>query len=56
MYWNSTHIYEGFWKNGLKHGRGRLYSSKGIHEGEYANDKANGEGIMYFSDGTVYKG
>ena len=46
--------YDGEWKAGKKHGRGKKYISKNRlrHEGEYKNGEAHGQGTLYDSWGT----
>ena len=36
-------MYEGYWKNNMAHGKGRLiHSDADVYEGEWENDKAHG--------------
>ena len=50
-------IYEGQWKNGKRHGRGKQYWTDGsVYEGFWVNDMANVYGRLIHSDGDVYEG
>jgi len=49
-------IYEGEWKNGLKHGKGIEKRAGGIYEGEWKDDKEHGKGTYKYSGGRVYEG
>lgn len=43
--WKDGSIYEGYWKNNLAHGYGRLIHTDGdVYIGEWKNDRANGKG------------
>lgn len=44
--WKNGSRYDGFWKNGMAHGLGRLVHAEGdIYEGEWFEDKTHGYGI-----------
>lgn len=44
-------FYEGFFKEGLKHGEGRLKNSEGLYEGFFEEDLKHGRGkIQYYND------
>jgi hypothetical protein len=44
--------YEGYMRNGMKEGRGRLMFSDGaFYEGEFKEDKMNGKGVLYYNEG-----
>ena len=50
-------IYEGSFKDGLKHGKGTLTTrNKRSYEGDWENDKPHGFGINTFPNGKVYTG
>mgnify|MGYP001214295699 FL=1 len=50
-------IYEGSFKDGLKHGRGTLTTRNNrSYEGDWENDKPHGFGINTFPNGKVYTG
>ena len=49
--------YDGAWKDGIKHGQGRLKFEDGdVYDGEYENDKRHGQGRLEFASGAVYVG
>ena len=49
--------YEGYWKNNMACGKGRLIHADGdIYEGEWLDDKAHGYGTYTHMDGAQYKG
>ena len=55
--WQDGSIYEGYWKDNMANGYGRLIHSDGdVYEGEWNNDKAEGQGTYYHSDGAKYIG
>ena len=44
--WTNGSRYEGFWKEGVAHGKGQLIHLDGdLYMGEWKNDMANGHGI-----------
>lgn len=50
-------IYEGQWKHGQRHGRGKqIWKDGSIYEGHWAGDKANGKGRLIHGNGDVYEG
>ena len=50
-------IYEGSFKDGLKHGKGKLQTrNKRSYEGDWKNDKPHGFGINTFPNGKIYTG
>ena len=50
-------IYEGGFKDGLKHGKGTLTTrNKRSYEGDWENDKPHGFGINTFPNGKIYTG
>jgi len=49
-------IYEGQWKNGLRHGTGRIISQDGIYIGSWSKDFKEGKGKMEYCDGSTYEG
>lgn len=53
MYYNKerTCFYEGEWKNGQKHGKGRMqYASGNVYEGEWRDNVKHGFGTMKWVD------
>ena len=50
-------VYEGSFKNGLKHGKGTLTTRNNrSYEGDWKNDKPHGFGINTFPNGKIYTG
>ncbi|KAK7115210.1 hypothetical protein V1264_001128 [Littorina saxatilis] len=50
VYENQYFRYEGEWKNGKKHGHGKLLMKDGTYyEGQFVNGEINGHGFKYFS-------
>ena len=50
-------FYEGEFKNGRRHGKGRFsFVSGDIYEGDFRNDQLDGTGIYTNTDGGVYEG
>ena len=48
--------YEGSFKNGLKHGKGRMvHTNSEILEATWENGKVNGEGFIFNTNGKVYR-
>ena len=44
--WPDGSRYDGFWKDGMANGFGRLVHAEGdVYEGEWTDDKANGYGV-----------
>jgi hypothetical protein len=55
--WSDGSCYEGYWKNDMAYGRGRLIHADGdVYEGEWLNDKAHGKGVYIHRDGASYTG
>lgn len=49
--------YVGFWKQGLRHGKGTFYYSNGSkYEGDWCENYKHGHGLFTFEDGTEYDG
>ncbi|VEU35593.1 unnamed protein product [Pseudo-nitzschia multistriata] len=49
--------YQGRWKDGRWHGRGKAsYPNGDTCEGEYSNDQRHGRGVYRWSDGRTYEG
>lgn len=49
--------YTGSFKNGKRHGRGKLVFQDGkVYEGQFADDKISGIGTMKNPDGKIYEG
>jgi hypothetical protein len=50
-------VYEGGYKNGKKHGKGKIMLTNGdIYEGDYVDNKRTGNGIYLWKDGSSWKG
>ena len=50
-------VYEGDWKNGLRHGYGKFTWTNGdTYTGLWSDDKRHGQGIYLWHDGSKYKG
>lgn len=50
-------LYEGYFKNGLRHGIGREFLQESIvYEGSFVNDKRHGKGLCCYRDGSKYEG
>jgi len=50
-------VYEGEWKNGMRHGVGRLWwTDDDRYIGSWKDDKKNGQGMMVWSNGDQYNG
>ncbi|XP_053061632.1 MORN repeat-containing protein 1 isoform X5 [Acinonyx jubatus] len=58
VYPNSFFRYEGEWKGGKKHGRGKLlFKDGGYYEGEFTDGEITGEGCrIWASSGNTYSG
>ncbi|XP_063292794.1 MORN repeat-containing protein 1 [Pelobates fuscus] len=58
VYANSFFRYEGEWKNGKKHGRGKFLLKDGsYYEGEFVDGEMTGNGLQYWaSSGNTYSG
>ena len=56
MIFESGNMYEGYWRNCLRHDKGRfiLNHSGEIYEGQWKDGKKNGHGVYKFADGSVY--
>jgi len=53
----SGDVYIGVFKNGKKHGRGKLVLADGLeYEGEFEHDEFQGEGTLQTPEGDIYKG
>jgi hypothetical protein len=48
-------LYEGWFVNNSKNGKGRLIKDNIVYEGDFADDLYHGIGTLTFSDGTKYK-
>ena len=50
-------MYEGYWENDLKHGRGcDIFPNNSYHEGQYLNGKPDGIGTYRYSNNEQYEG
>jgi hypothetical protein len=50
-------VYEGYFKNGKKEGKGKMiFWDGGTYEGDYVNDEMSGKGKFIFPSGGVYDG
>lgn len=55
--WNNGDEYKGYWKGGIKEGKGvSKYKNNGIYEGYHANNKREGYGEYMWISGTILKG
>ena len=58
-YWSTGCQYKGFFKNGLRHGKGVWRKGTGKsdkYDGEWLNDKKYGYGVYNWASGNFYKG
>jgi hypothetical protein len=56
---DSSTVYDGEWKDGMRHGQGTLsFDDVGVakYEGGWANDKKSGKGKMVYASGNWYDG
>ena len=50
-------VYEGGWKDGMKHGRGELLFGNGEkYEGEFEDNYYSGQGNLWMKNGDSYMG
>jgi hypothetical protein len=50
-------VYEGYWKDDMANGRGRLvHADVDYYIGQWLNDKAHGQGTYVHADGAEYCG
>jgi len=49
-------IYDGQWKNGIRHGQGKMISQDGVYIGQFCKDLKDGKGRMEYCDGGMYEG
>lgn len=55
--WIDGSIYEGGYKEDLRHGKGRfLWANGESYEGDYLNDERTGKGVYNWPDGSFYEG
>jgi hypothetical protein len=55
--WKNGASYEGYWKDGQKHGKGKaIYRTGDSYIGDHVEDKRHGYGVHYWVNGTIYKG
>ena len=54
--WPGGQIYEGGYKNDLKHGKGEIRMGEFVFKGIFENGKKEGEGILKKKDGKILKG
>ena len=53
----NTINYEGKWKRGLRHGKGKnTYKSGNVYEGQWKEGLRHGKGKIIYKNGAVYKG
>jgi hypothetical protein len=51
--WKDGSQYEGYWKNDMANGKGRLIHADGdVYEGDWLNDKAHETGTYTHLDGA----
>ena len=51
-------IYEGNWKRGLRHGKGKMemFNSDKTYIGKWRGDVQHGKGKLFYKDGNHYEG
>ena len=50
-------VYDGQWKFGLRHGKGKqVWKDGSYYEGYWKNNQAHGQGRLIHSDGDLYDG
>lgn len=55
--WASGAIYDGWYKDNLKHGKGKYVTKKGVtYEGVFNNGLKEGKGKYTYEDGTIFTG
>jgi hypothetical protein len=52
----SNGVYDGEWKDGVRHGQGKMKDQSGEYDGEWLDGKRHGQGVMKYSNGDVYDG
>ncbi|PNW71839.1 hypothetical protein CHLRE_16g690450v5 [Chlamydomonas reinhardtii] len=55
----SAAVYEGDWRDGLRHGQGVLYTNvqrSSYYRGQWLDDTKHGAGVMRYDNGDVYDG
>lgn len=58
-HWKNESSYKGFFKNGLRHGKGvwrKNFGKTDIYDGDWINDKKSGVGVYTWVSGNCYKG
>ena len=53
---DSSYSYEGQWKKGLPHGKGKEIIGNNVYEGNFINGEKNGKGLQQYGDGSHYEG
>ena len=57
MVFSDGDVYDGEWKDGMRHGKGRMtYSDGDIYDGEWMEDKGHGQCTYIRHDGHKYVG
>jgi hypothetical protein len=55
--WPDGARYEGYYKDGKKHGKGKFFWSDGsYYDGDFENNNIHGKGVYIWSDGRKYDG
>jgi hypothetical protein len=52
-------VYQGFFKNGFKHGKGIIYykgGAGGSYDGDWVYNKIEGKGVLIDAQGNQYEG
>ena len=50
-------VYRGKFKNGLKHGKGKMRLDNNVfYEGEFKDGKAHGKGVLMYANGNTWEG
>ncbi|GFR53186.1 hypothetical protein Agub_g15934, partial [Astrephomene gubernaculifera] len=55
----SASVYEGEWRDGMRHGQGVLYTNitrTSYYKGSWVNDTKHGPGVMRYDNGDTYDG
>lgn len=57
MTWATGAVYQGYFKRGNRHRKGKMISTDGsVYDGEWKDNKRDGEGTCKYPDGRIHKG
>lgn len=56
FYYKNGDVYDGEWKDGQRHGKGKMIYSDGYYVGEWKNGVREGKGKDVFANGYYYEG